>query len=46
MQPLAVTGTDARAFLPPVLEGVDAEIGQLRGLGMVEDAENSAHGLL
>ena len=39
-------GDDARAFLSPVLEGVDAEIGQLRCLGMVEDAENSAHGLL
>jgi hypothetical protein len=29
-----------------VLEGVDAEIRQLRCLGMVEDAKNSTHGLL
>ena len=39
---VAIVGHDARRFLPPVLEGVQAECGQSRGIGVIEDAEYAA----
>ena len=38
----AVRGGNARALLPPVLQGVQAEIGHVGRFGMAEDAENTA----
>ena len=38
----AVRRDDARAFLPAVLEGVEAVIGQFRGVGMAVNAEDAA----
>ena len=38
----AVETYDTRCFLAPVLEGVQAESGQGRGIGVVEDAKNAA----
>jgi hypothetical protein len=38
----AVGGGDAGGFLPAMLEGVEAEIGHLRGFGVVEDSEHAA----
>ena len=42
MEPLAVEGDDAGGFLAAVLEGVQAERGDRRGVGMAEDAEDAA----
>src|SRR5206468_10002463 len=38
----AVATDDARAFLPPVLERVEAIVSQLRGTRMAENAEDAA----
>ena len=38
----AVRGRDPRGFLPPVLEGVEPEIGHVGRLGMVPDPEQPA----
>ena len=38
----AVGGGDARALLPAVLQRVEAEVGQVRRLGVAEDAEDAA----
>ena len=35
-------GDDAGAFLPAMLQGVEAEEGDFRGVGMAEDGENAA----
>src|ERR1039457_3444327 len=42
MQIDSVGGGDARRFLPAMLQRVEAEVGQLRRLGMAEDAEYAA----
>ena len=39
---LAVETDDTGCFLAPVLEGVQAESGQGRGIGVIEDAKNAA----
>src|SRR5512143_3515810 len=39
---LAVRRTDARSLLSPVLEGIKAEVGEIRGFGMVKHAEYPA----
>ena len=39
---VAVEADDAGGFLAAMLEGVEAERGQRRGVGMVEDAEDAA----
>ncbi len=36
-------GDDARRLLPAVLQGVEREVGQRRGLGMTEDPDDAAH---
>src|SRR5689334_10469321 len=36
----AVARNDAGGFLAAVLQGVEAEIGEIRGFGMAEDAED------
>ena len=41
-QPLAVAGHDPRGLLAAVLQGVEAEVGQARGLGVAEDPEQPA----
>jgi hypothetical protein len=41
-QAVAVAGHDPRGLLAAVLQGVEAEIGQPRGLGMAEDPEQAA----
>jgi hypothetical protein len=38
----AVGRSDAGAFLSAVLQGVQAEVGQVGGFGMAEDAEDTA----
>jgi hypothetical protein len=40
----SVGGDDACGFLPAVLEGVQAEVGEIRCLGVSEDPEDTAHG--
>ena len=42
MEMVAVEADDARGLLAAVLERVQAERGQRRGIGMVKDAENAA----
>ena len=42
MQVGAVRRSDARRFLPAMLQRVETEIGQLRGFGMAEYAEHAA----
>ena len=42
VQVRAVGRGDASRFLPAMLQRVEAEIGQLRGLGMAENAEDAA----
>jgi hypothetical protein len=42
MEPLAVEGDDAGGFLAAVLQGVQAERGDGRRIGMAEDAEDAA----
>jgi hypothetical protein len=42
MKPFPVEGDDACAFLAAMLEGVEAERRQGRGVRMIEDAENAA----
>ena len=42
VEPVAIEADDAGRFLSPVLEGMQAESGQGRGIGMIEDAENAA----
>jgi hypothetical protein len=44
VQLLAVTGNDASRFLPPVLERVQSEIGELRRLGVAKDSDYATHG--
>ena len=39
MEAHAVGSCDPRGFLPPVLEGIETQIGHVRGLGMVPDPE-------
>ena len=39
---LAVGGGDAGALLPAVLQRVEAEVGEVGGLGVPEDAEDAA----
>ncbi len=39
---MAVEGDDAGGFLAAVLQGVEAEGGDRRGLGMAENAEDAA----
>ena len=41
-QPRAVRGGDTGALLPAMLQGVEAEIRQVRGLGVAVDAEDAA----
>jgi hypothetical protein len=41
-QGTAVGRGDARAFLPAVLEGVKAQVGEFGRFGAVEDADDSA----
>ena len=43
---LTVAGDDARALLPAVLQRMQPQVGQVRGLGVAEDAEYSTHGCL
>jgi hypothetical protein len=38
----AVGGADSGALLPPVLQGVESEIGKICGLGMAEDTKDTA----
>ena len=38
----AIARDDARGFLPAMLQRVEAEIGELGGFGMAEDAEHTA----
>ena len=42
METAAVIGDDAGRFLAAVLQGVEAERGDRRGIGMTEDAKNAA----
>ncbi len=42
MEVVAVEADDARRFLAAMLERVQAERGERRGIGMVEDAEDAA----
>jgi hypothetical protein len=42
MEVVAVEADDARGLLTPVLERVQAEGSQCRGIRMVKDAENAA----
>jgi hypothetical protein len=42
VKPLAVEGGDAAGLLSAVLQGVQAQGGEGRGLGGVEDAEDPA----
>src|SRR5258708_2846033 len=42
VQLLAVAGNDAGRFLAAMLEGVEAQIGEVRGFGMAENAEDTA----
>jgi hypothetical protein len=42
MEVLAVVGDDAGCFLSAMLEGVEAERGQRRGVLVAEDAEHPA----
>ena len=37
-----VRGNDTAAFLPPVLKGVESQVGQVGCFRMVENAENAA----
>jgi hypothetical protein len=39
----ALRGDDPGRFLPAVLEGIEAEVGQLGGFGVPEDADDPAH---
>ena len=41
-EPLAVARRDARRLLAAVLQGVETEVGEVRGLGVAEDAEDAA----
>ena len=41
-EPLAVAAGDARRLLPAVLQGVEPHVGEVRGLGVAEDAEEAA----
>src|SRR5438309_3697335 len=41
VQLLAVTGNDARRFLAAMLQRVKTEIGEVRGFGVTEDAEDT-----
>jgi hypothetical protein len=38
----AVGDDDSGAFFPAVLEGIEAEVSQLGGLGVAEDPEDAA----
>jgi len=42
MEALAIEGDDAGCFLAAMLQGMQAERGQRRGVGMAENAENAA----
>jgi hypothetical protein len=42
MEMVAVEADDAGRFLAAMLKGVQAERGQRRGIGVVEDAEDAA----
>ncbi|GAB3123851.1 hypothetical protein GCM10027256_18610 [Novispirillum itersonii subsp. nipponicum] len=42
MELFAVTGDDARRFLPAVLEGMQAKGGVGRRVGIIENAEHAA----
>ena len=42
MDLVAVAGADAGALLPAVLQGVEAEVGQLGGFGMAVDGDHAA----
>jgi hypothetical protein len=44
VQLLAVTGNDASRFLPPMLERVQPEIGELRRLRVSKDSNYTTHG--
>ena len=37
----AIAGRDSGAFLSPMLQGVEAKIGQIRGFGMAVNGENA-----
>ena len=43
-QLVAVGGDDAGRLLPAVLEGVQAEVGEVRRFRVSEDADDPAHG--
>ena len=40
--PGAVAGDDAAGLLAPVLQGIEAEVGEAGGLGVAVDAEDAA----
>ena len=42
MEPTSVEGDDARRLLSPMLQGVQAERDDRRGVRMAEDAEDAA----
>src|SRR5262249_52598715 len=42
IEPDAVRGDDAGRLLAPVLQGMEAQVGQVGGLGVAEDSENAA----
>ena len=39
---VAVGGGDAGALLPAMLQRIEAEVGEIRGLGVAEDPEHAA----
>jgi hypothetical protein len=42
LEAFGIRGSDAAAFLSAVLQGIQAKIGQARGVGMVKYSQNTA----